>query len=49
MTWAELIELVDKYVEDKNDNVIVYDMDTGKEFECDVVEFQNGLTIVINK
>ena len=38
LTWLELQELVDKNVVDKNADVVVYDMSTGEELECDLIE-----------
>ena len=38
LTWLELQELIDKNVVDKNADVVVYDMSTGEELECDLIE-----------
>lgn len=52
MTWLELKDFIEKSVVDKNANVVVYDLLTGQEYECDFVELQEDKswrpTICIN-
>jgi hypothetical protein len=47
LTWAELEEFIDKYVINKEDEVLVYDISTGDEMNCDVVQFNKTLMITI--
>jgi RecB family exonuclease len=47
LTWVELEGLIDKYVKNKDDEVLVYDMSTGEEMKCDIVQFNETLMITI--
>jgi hypothetical protein len=42
LTWLELQELIDNTVVDKNADVVIYDMSTGDELECDLIELNNA-------
>lgn len=44
LTWQQLQELIEKSVINKEDPVVIYDMDQGEEYSCNFLEFSENET-----
>jgi len=51
MKWKEIVEEINKGVINEENEIVVYDKETGEEFDCDLIEFEDTgeIQLIINE
>lgn len=44
LTWSELQLFIEENIENKNEEIFVYDLNTGETLACDIIELKDNDT-----